>query len=95
MNPQFLRYRELEQQLCLVRWINQGLESESEDALLDQMEDLWWKLDPSERKILDQEPDRSLITDSPPQTPPRKAVDIDTEIGDSRPARTFKDEEAA
>ena len=45
-------YRGLERNLWLVRWTHEGGESTQEDAILDEMEAAWLKLEEPEREIL-------------------------------------------
>jgi hypothetical protein len=39
-----------------MRWIHGGQESAEEDAILDQMDDLWWQLTEQERECLRRDP---------------------------------------
>jgi hypothetical protein len=55
------RHRELERKLRHVRWLNQGLESEEEERLLDEMEALWWELSERERGLLDKDDPTTLV----------------------------------
>ena len=93
MTEALARYRELEEELVLVRWVNRGMESEAEDRLLDTMEDVWWQLGAQERHQLQSEPSRSLIWDTTAARPPRRMVDSDKERDPEAPTR--RTEEAA
>lgn len=58
-------YLQLELRLAHIRWIHGGLESEQEHAVIDQMEQLWWKLTQEEQTHLNNEAaPYHLISDS-------------------------------
>lgn len=57
----YIQYRQLEEQLIKVRDANDGRESAKEDALLDQMDDVWWSLSEDDRRRLQAEPPKSII----------------------------------
>jgi hypothetical protein len=59
-------YRVLEERLIQVRWLNMGFESAEEDALLEEMDELWWNLTDEEKDMIHREPSRSLIRTAPP-----------------------------
>ncbi|MGH9892175.1 MAG: hypothetical protein ACREA0_09380 [bacterium] len=48
-------YRRLEQLLWMTRWLHEGQESSEEDAILDEMDEVWDGLDEDERRLLDEE----------------------------------------
>lgn len=51
------RYRQLEGRVR-----HEGRDSPEEDAILDEMDDVWWKLEESERQLLNDEgPDREPV----------------------------------
>lgn len=93
MTEALVRYRELENELVFVRWVNRGMESEAEDHLLDKMEQAWWELDAEERRLLQSEPPRSPIREGSVARPPRRLVDSDKELDPAAPPR--RTEEAA
>jgi len=89
---QFLsQYRELDIQLCLVRWRHAGFESEEEDRLVDEMETLWWKIEESERELLRSEPQRSLIRPSQGVGIHRDLFEEDKQNNPCSPARNLKE----
>ena len=67
MSEALKRYRDLERRLVYTRWINLGYESPEEDALLEEMDGVWWELTAEEREMIDREPPRSLIRTEPPE----------------------------
>lgn len=87
------RYRRLEDDLVFVRWVNQGLESDKEDAILDEMDEVWWDLDDQERALIEATPPRSLIRGPSAGGYHRRLVDSDLETNPAAPPR--KTEEAA
>jgi hypothetical protein len=66
MSDALAPYRALEDKLIQVRWLNMGYESAEEDALLEEMDELWWNLSDEERDMIHGEPSRSLIRTTPP-----------------------------
>jgi len=84
------RYRKLEDDLALVRWLHLGLPSQQEDEILDKMDGAWWALTDGERALIDGEPPRSLIRD-PGQRPTRILVDVDVEKEPGSPVRRLTD----
>ena len=68
MSEDVRRHRELERRLRHVRWLKQGLESEEEDRLLDEMDALWWELSEEERGLLDDDP-TTLLRSQPSYCP--------------------------
>jgi hypothetical protein len=55
MTREFVRYRQMERHLWLVRWRNAGEESVEEDEILDQMDGTWMQLSEREQAILQAE----------------------------------------
>jgi hypothetical protein len=49
------QYRKLERLLWLARWRNDGQESVEEDAILDEMDQVWAKLTANEEQLLRKE----------------------------------------
>ena len=49
---EFVRYRQLERRLWLIRWRNAGEESVEEDEVLDEMDRTWMQLSEREQAIL-------------------------------------------
>lgn len=93
MTEALKRYRQLEDDLVFVRWVNRGLESEEEDKLLDEMEQAWWELDDQERALIEAAPPRSLIRESSVGGYHRRLVDSDVIVNPATPPRMT--EEAA
>ena len=52
MTREFVRYRQLERRLWLIRWRNAGEESVEEDEVLDEMNRTWMQLSEREQAIL-------------------------------------------
>lgn len=52
MSKYLAHYRHLESCLRMARWAHHGEESPEEDAILDEMEDMWTKLNEGERSLL-------------------------------------------
>jgi hypothetical protein len=92
MSNALSQYRELEDQLVYVRWLNRGAESDEEDRLLDEMEEVWWQLEEHERETLQAEAPRSLIRDAAMHST-RRIVDSDKDANPDAPPRRL--EEAA
>ncbi len=67
------RYREFEIRLLHTRWVHGGQESAEEDALLEEMDDLWWKLTEQERESLRKDP----LPEGPVETQPARLADRD------------------
>ena len=70
MTREFVRYRQLERRLWLIRWRNAGEESVEEDEVLDEMDRTWIQLTEREQLILRAEGPRCWPMDSsalPPQ----------------------------
>jgi hypothetical protein len=64
------QYRQLERRLWMTRWRHEGQESAEEDAILDEMENVWMKLVEDEQALLRREGPRCWPTVSssvPPQ----------------------------
>jgi len=70
MDKDLSRYRQLERRLWMTRWRRAGLESEEEDAVLDEMEDAWLNLSEDARTLLRFEGPSCWPTD-PSSWPPR------------------------
>ncbi|MGA2040432.1 MAG: hypothetical protein ABSH42_14230 [Bryobacteraceae bacterium] len=67
---EFVRYRQLERRLWLIRWRNAGDESVEEDEVLDEMDRAWIELSEREQAILRAEGPRCWPMDAsalPPQ----------------------------
>jgi hypothetical protein len=54
-------YRELERRLVWMRWAHQGSEAPGEEALLEEMTDVWWLLSVEEQKTIRREGPKSFI----------------------------------
>jgi len=67
MSDALLRYRSLERKLIHTRWINQGYESDEEEALLEDIDEVWWQLTDAERNMVNKERPKSLIRLGPPK----------------------------
>lgn len=70
MTKGLVHYRQLERRLWMVRWRHEGQESVEEDAILDEMDDIWMNLTDDEQALLRLEGPRCWPTDSsslPPQ----------------------------
>jgi hypothetical protein len=70
MTKDLAHYRQLERRLWMARWRHEGQESVDEDAILDEMEDIWMNLIEDERVLLRLEGPRCWPTESsslPPQ----------------------------
>ena len=70
MTREFVRYRQLERRLWLIRWRNAGDESVEEDEVLDEMDRAWIELSEREQAILRAEGPRCWPMDAsalPPQ----------------------------
>ncbi|MGM0579015.1 MAG: hypothetical protein ACQEXJ_25065 [Myxococcota bacterium] len=80
------RYRELEDELVYIRWLHQGLESDEEDELLDEMDAVWRDLTAQERALVDAEPPRSLVR-SPGAPGTARLVDTDKLADPAAPPR--------
>ena len=62
MSVHLVHYRVLEQRLSVTRWRRAGKESPEEDAILDEMDSVWWKLSEDERSRLSREGPCRLLT---------------------------------
>jgi hypothetical protein len=70
MTREFVRYRQMERRLWMIRWQNAGEESVEEDDILDEMDRAWLQLSDREQTILRAEGPRCWPMDSsalPPQ----------------------------
>lgn len=56
MNNVMEKYQAFQEKLAYLRWINLGRESAQEDALLEQMDDVWWELSSEEKNTLSSKP---------------------------------------
>ena len=72
MTREFVRYRQLERRLWLIRWRNAGEESVEEDEVLDEMDRTWMQLSEREQGILRSEGPRCWPVD-PSALPPQFA----------------------
>ena len=52
MTKDLARYRVLESRLLMIRFRHEGMESEEEDAVLDEMEGAWRELTSDEQAVL-------------------------------------------
>ena len=64
MSDALQRYRALEEDLIHIRWQYAGLESEEEEPILDDMEEVWYELSEEEQQVLYREGTKSLIRDN-------------------------------
>ena len=64
MSKELVHYRQLERRLWMTRWRRAGQESAEEDAILDEMENIWLNLIEDERALLRLEGHRCWPTDS-------------------------------
>ena len=60
------RYQELDARLTWVRWAHQGRRSDQEDALLEEMDTVWGKMEEAERIELSYLPACSEDVESTP-----------------------------
>lgn len=71
------KYQDLMKQLAFVRWIHQGLESEEEDQILEEMDGVWLQLTREEQDILQSEKPTTLIRDQQISDVDRQLKDVD------------------
>jgi len=64
MPKDLAHYRQLERRLWMARWRHEGQESAEEDAILDEMEDIWIDLIEEERALLRLEGPRCWPTEA-------------------------------
>lgn len=65
-------YRRLAHELFVLRWSMGGRESDEEEELLEQLDEVWWRLSDEQRSTINAEPPKTLIkTDDEPAEPPR------------------------
>ena len=64
VTKELAHYRQLERRLWMTRWRHAGQESVEEDAILDEMENIWMNLIEDERALLLLEGPRCWPTDS-------------------------------
>lgn len=70
MSEALNEYRKWEAELIRVRATCDGLWSPEEDIILEGMVDVWPRLTPEERMVIDAEPPRSLIRPDPMRSAP-------------------------
>jgi len=85
------RHRELERKLRHVRWLNQGLESEEEERLLDEMEAVWWGLSEQERTEVDRDDPATLIRPVPVYAGCHRLEDGDVWVSEQAPTHALKE----
>jgi hypothetical protein len=91
MSEFYLQYQALRRKLRFIRWTNNGYDSEEEDAVLDEMDDVWWKLSESERAKIDSEKPISVIrSESGSRRREVNGVDRDTYREPGTPVRNLK-----
>lgn len=81
-------YRKLEKKLAYTRWLNDGLESEEEDCILDDIDAAWTDLSESEKDLIRGEGPKTFIRKDPAKSVRRL---VDTVPGDGVPARKWVD----
>ncbi len=81
MSEDFKKYRDLQKKLTWIRWSHLGHESDEEDALLDEMDVVWWKLSDPERAKISSEPSRKDPLTSANLDVNIVDVDVETEPG--------------
>lgn len=91
MNDAFSRYRELEEQLVRIRWMYQGMESDEEDAILEEMDEVWWRLTEEERQRLNEQKPESLILSKAPISRHRQFNDVDIWSSPGVPVRILRE----
>jgi hypothetical protein len=64
VTKELAHYHRLERRLWMTRWRRAGQESEEEDAILDEMENIWLNLSEDERTLLRLEGPRCWPMDS-------------------------------
>jgi hypothetical protein len=95
------QYRELELRLWMARWRHDGQESAEEDAILDEMEDVWMHLIEDERAMLLLEGPRCWPMESSSRPPrladaPHRSAPVSWAYeGFRSPAEAILSEEAA
>ncbi len=92
---EFLKqYRDLDRRLLYIRWMHGGLESASEDDILDQMDDLWWKFTEEERELINRTSRKSLVRKA--SFGPHRVILRDTTVCEhpGSPVRAWKEEVA-
>jgi len=52
LSESFEKYRRLQDKLIWIRWQHLGHESDEEDALLEEMDGVWWSLTGDERAVV-------------------------------------------
>lgn len=70
-------YLELQKGLVRIRWMHQGTESPEEDALLDEMDAVWWQLTDEERHTVNSSEPKSLIRWEARGSGHRELTDLD------------------
>ncbi|HEY3320474.1 MAG TPA: hypothetical protein VGP72_08410 [Planctomycetota bacterium] len=68
-------YRQLQDKLSWVRWTHLGHDSDEEDAVLDEMDGVWWSLSEEERRSISAEPPRADLIQGEQKT--TSVVDVD------------------
>ena len=54
-------YRQLEERLIWLRWVNRGHEAPGEEDLLEEMAEVWMLLEEEEQELIRREGPKSLI----------------------------------
>ena len=85
MSDALSRYRALEDKLAYVRWLHQGLESQAEDQILDEMDGVWFRLSAQEQAELNAASPRSFLESGRPL---RTIVDTDVWLHRELPPRS-------
>ena len=84
MSSAFGTYRRLQEKLLWIRWMHLGLESADEDALLEEMDGVWWNLTADERKSISAEPPRADPIQDKQNVPGLVDVDVKEHPGPVR-----------
>lgn len=83
------QYKRLDKKLTWVRWAHGGLRSDEEEATLEEMDQVWRKLDESEREMLS---GLSVNGDAaPPIDSQPIMIDEVVQLKDSKPVRRLRD----
>lgn len=67
-------YKQLEERLIWLRWVNQGHEAPGEEDLLEEMAETWMLLDEEEQEIIKREGPKSLIAPVEAGQPHRRMI---------------------
>ena len=69
------RYRSLERKLAHVRWRHEGYESDEEDAILEEMDEIWLEMAELERDSVNSEGPKTFIQSGSRVVPVRRVAD--------------------